>query len=170
MEKLAEGVQDAVQGVHDAVQGVHDGVRGVQAVCDWLDQVKKLDELINAKLAERTQLMDMATKITPEVSDMPHGGGVSDRVGTVAVKLADLARETDDLVDRYVDHRDLVIRTLEKLPPMEYGALHRHFIQYMTWEEVAADMGKSYMQVWRYKKKGLEKLASEIECYTIPVV
>jgi len=163
MEKLAEGVQDAVQGVHD-------GVRDVQAVCDWLDQVKKLDELINAKLAERQQLWDMATKITPELSGMPHGGGVSDRVGNTAVRLADLAKETDDLVDRYVDHRDLVIKTLEKLPPMEYGALHRHFIQYMTWEEVAADMGKSYMQVWRYKKKGLETLAGEIECYTIPVV
>lgn len=163
MEKLAEGVQDAVQGVHD-------GVLGVQAVCDWLDQVKKWDELINAKLAERRQLMDMATKITPEVSDMPRGGGVSDKVGNIAAKLADLARETDDLVDHYVDHRDLVIKTLEKLPPMEYGALHRHFIQYMTWEQVAEDMGKSYMQVWRYKKKGLEMLASEIECYTIPVV
>ena len=159
MEKLSEGVQDAAQ-----------GVLGVQAVCDWLDQVKKLDELINAKLAERRLLMDMATKITPEVSDMPRGGGVSDKVGNVVAKLVDLAKETDDLVDRYVDHRDLVIKTLEKLPPMEYGALHRHFIQYMTWEEVAADMGKSYMQVWRYKKKGLETLASEIECYTIPVV
>lgn len=163
MEKLAEGV-------HDAVQGVHDGVRDVQAVCDWLDQVKKLDELINAKLAERQQLWDMATKITPELTGMPRGSGVSDKVGNTAARLADLAKETDDLVDRYVDHRDLVIKTLEKLPPMEYGALHRHFIQYMTWEEVAADMGKSYMQVWRYKKKGLETLACEIECYTIPVV
>ena len=156
--------------VQDGVQDVRDGVHDVQGVIDWLDQVKKLDQLINAKLAEKTQLTDMATKITPEVSDMPRGGGVSDRVGNLAAKLADLARETDDLVDRYVDHRDLVIKTLEKLPPMEYGALHRHFIRYMTWEDVAADMGKSTMQVWRYKKKGLEILSSEMECYTIPVV
>lgn len=163
MGKLAETVQDDVQGVHD-------GVQDVQAVCDWLDQVKMLDELINAKLAERNQLMDMATKITPELSGMPRGGGVSDRVGNIAAKLADLAKEADDLVDRYMDHRELVIKTLEKLPPMEYGALHRHFIQYMTWEEVAADMGKSTMQVWRYKKKGLGILANEMECYTIPVV
>ena len=142
----------------------------MQKVIDWLEKVRKLDELIDAKITERDQLWALATKITPEMSDMPHGGGVSDRVGNVAAKLADLAKDTDDLVDRYVDHRDLVIKTLEKLPPMEYGALHRHFIQYMTWEEVAADMGKSYMQVWRYKKKGLETLVGEIECYTIPVV
>jgi len=153
--------------------GHHHGQKEVidmQKVIDWLEKVRKLDELIDAKITERDQLWALATKITPEMSDMPHGGGVSDRVGNVAAKLADLAKDTDDLVDRYVDHRDLVIKTLEKLPPMEYGALHRHFIQYMTWEEVAADMGKSYMQVWRYKKKGLETLVGEIECYTIPVV
>lgn len=163
MEKLAETVQDAVQGVHD-------GVRDVQAVCDWLDQVKKLDELINAKLAERDQLWAMVTNITPEMTGMPHGGGVSDKVGNVAAKLADLAQQTNELIDRFVDYKAMVVATLEKLPPMEYGALHRHFIRYMTWEQVAEDMGKSYMQVWRYKKKGLEILASEIECYTIPVV
>ena len=163
MEKLSESVQDAV---HD----VHDGVQGVQAVCDWLDQVKKLDELIDAKLAERDQLWTLATKITPEMTGMPHGGGVSDKVGNIAAKLADLARETNEVVDHFVDYKASVVAALEKLPAKEYGALHRHYIQYMTWEEVAADMGKSYMQVWRYRKKGLEILAGEIECYTIPMV
>lgn len=163
MEKLSESVQDAV---HD----VHDGVQGVQAVCDWLDQVKKLDELIDAKLAERDQLWTLATKITPEMTGMPHGGGVSDKVGNIAAKLADLAQETNEVVDHFVDYKASVVAALEKLPAKEYGALHRHYIQYMTWEEVAADMGKSYMQVWRYRKKGLEILAGEIECYTIPMV
>jgi len=163
MEKLSESVQDAVQGVHD-------GVRDVQAVSDWLDQVKKLDELIDAKCAERDQLWTMATKITPEMTGMPHGGGVSDKVGNIAAKLADLAQETDELVDFFVDYKASVVAALEKLPAKEYGALHRHYIRYMTWEEVAADMGKSYMQVWRYRKKGLEILAGEIECYTIPMV
>lgn len=153
MEKLSEGVHDAVQDV-----------------CAWLDQVKKLDELINAKLAERDQLWALATNITPEMTGMPHGGGVSDKVGNIAVKLADLARETNDLVDHFVDYKASVVATLEKLPPNEYGALHRHYIQYMTWEEVAADMGRCSVQVWRYRKKGLEMLVDVIECYTIPVV
>lgn len=148
-------------------QDVHDGVHDA---AEWLGQVKKLDEMVNAKLAERSQLMDLATRITPNTDGMPHGGGVSDKVGNVAVRLVDLAREIDDLVDAFVDHRAHVIKCLEKLPAMEYGVLHRYYIQYMTWEEVAADMGKSYMQVWRYKKKGLETLSGEIECYTIPAV
>ena len=163
MEKLSESVQDAVQDVHD---GVHD----VQAVSDWLDQVKKLDELIDAKCAERDQLMDLATKITPEMTGMPHGGGVSDKVGTIAAKLADLAREINEVVDHFVDYKASVVATLEKLPAKEYGVLHRHYIRYMTWEEVAEDMGYCSVQVWRIKNKGLEMLRDVIECYTIPMV
>jgi DNA-directed RNA polymerase specialized sigma24 family protein len=142
----------------------------MQKVIDWLEKVRKLDELIHAKCAERDQLMNLATKITPVVSDMPHGGGASDKVGNIAVKLADLARETDILVDRYADYRQMVIRELEKLPAKEYGVLHRYYVQYMTWEQVAEDMGVCSMTVWRWWQKGLESLTDVVECYTIPVV
>lgn len=163
MEKLAEGVQDTVQDVHD-------GVQDVQAVIQWLNKVKKLDELIDAKCAERGQLWTLATKITPEMSDMPHGGGVSDKVGNLAAKLADLAQETNDLVDQYVDYKQMVVNALEKLPAKEYGTLHRYYIQYMTWEEVAADMGVCKMTVWRNWQNGLKNLQNVVDCYTIPVV
>lgn len=142
----------------------------MQKVIDWLEKVRKLDELIDAKCAERDQLLDLATKITPVVSDMPHGSGVSDKVGNVAVKLADLARETDILVDQYADYKQMVIRELEKLPAKEYGVLHRYYVQYMTWEQVAEDMGVCSMTVWRWWQAGLKNLADVVECYTIPVV
>lgn len=163
MEKLAESVQDTVQDVHD-------GVQDVQAVISWLEKVRKLDELIDAKCAERDQLWALATKITPVVSDMPHGGGVTDKVGNVAVKLAQLAEETNDLVDRYADYKQMVISELEKLPRKQYGVMHRYYIRYMTWEEVAEDMGVSSMTVWRWWQDGLKNLADVVECYTIPVV
>lgn len=151
-------------------EGVHDGVQDVQTVIEWLEKVRKLDELIDAKCAERDQLWALATKITPVVSDMPHGGGVTDKVGNIAAKLADLAQQTNDLVDQYVDYKQMVIKELEKLPPKQYGTLHRYYIQYMTWEQVAEDMDRSTMQIWRYWQDGLKNLANVVECYTIPVV
>lgn len=149
------------------VQGVHDGV---QDVLDWLKQVKMLDELIDAKVAERGQLLDLATKMTQNMDGMPHAPGVSDKVGNVAVKLADLADETNKLVDTYVDHKNSVVAALMHLPAMEFGVLHRYFIRYMTMADIALDMGYSVMQVWRYKQSGLKHLKDVIECYTIPVV
>ena len=150
-------------------KSVHDGdfhrghiVDNLGQVIVWLEQVKKLDELINAKLAERSQLLDLGTKITPELTGMPHAGGVSDKVGNVAVKLGDLARETNEACDRYIDHKAAVIAVLEKLPANEYGVLHREYVRYMTQEEIAQDMGYSTVHIWRIKQKALNHLKDEI--------
>lgn len=130
----------------------------MENVVEWLEQVKKLDELIAAKEAERIQLWALATRMTPEMTGMPHGGGVTDKVGNIAVKLALLAQETDAAWDRYIDQRSEVIRTLEKLPANEYGVLHRKYIRYMTQEDIAQDMGYSTVQIWRIEQSGLEIL------------
>lgn len=152
------------------VQGVQDGVQDVPDVLAFLESVKKYDELIDAKVAEYDQIMSLATKITPNMDGMPHGSDVTDKVGNAAVKLASLARETNLLVDHYISCKRQVIKALEQLPEKEYGALHRHYIRYMSWEEVAKDMGYCTMQIYRYKVKGLNHLKDVIESYTIPMV
>lgn len=129
-----------------------------------------LDELVNAKLVERDQLWTMATKVTQGMDGMPHGTGVSDKVGNIAVKLTALADDLDRIVDLYVDHKAAVVAELEKLPPEEYGALHRHYVRYMTWRDVAEDMGYCEVQIWRIKNKAFNRLKHVIECYTIPAV
>lgn len=124
----------------------------------WLDQVSKLDELIEGKLVEREQLWALATKVTSSSDGMPHGNEVSDKVGNIVVKLRTLAEETDALVDHYIDYKREVIRTLEKLPAREYAVLHRFYIEYMTINEIANAMGYSESQVKRIKKKGLKNI------------
>lgn len=141
--------------------GVQDGV---QDTVWWLCRVQFLDELINAKIVERDQLMNLATKITPNMDGMPHGSGTSDKVGNVAVKIADLARETDELIDELVDHKREVIAALEKLPPKEHLLLHKRFIQGKSWTDIADDMGISQVHVWRLKVKALENLTNVIAC------
>lgn len=137
-------------------------------VCEWLEQVRKLDELIDAKLAERDKLWAMATSVTVDSDGMPHAkGGVSDPVGNGAVKLRVLADEIDRLIDVYVEHKEQVIRALEKLPHNEYGVMHRHYIRYMKWEDVAEDMGYSVRQVMRIKVKSCKNLEDVIECHVI---
>ena len=137
---------------------------------EWLEQIKWLDERINAKLAEREQLMALATKVTPSMDGMPHGGGVTDKVGNIAVKLTTLAEETNALVDQYVDQRREVIKALEQLPNNEYTVLHKHYVQFRTWESIADEMDISAMTVWRYKVSGLKNLSRVMECYIVPMV
>ena len=135
-------------------------------VISWLEQIRKLDELINSKIAEREQVWSMITSVTiGEQDDMPHAkGGVSDPVGNGVVKLQMLAEDINRLIDKYIDHRQAAVRLLEQLPVEEYGVLHRQYVRYMTVEEIADDMGYSRQQVWRIKGKALKNLKDVTKC------
>lgn len=135
---------------------------------EWLEQVRKLDQLISAKLAERDRLKDMATDISPKPMDgMPfdNRGTVPRKMENAVVRLIDLANELNKLIDLYIDHKTKVVKALEQLPAKEYGVLHRYYIRGMTWEQVAEDMTYSTQQIWRIRKKALKNLEDVIECY-----
>lgn len=136
-------------------KAVQDGVHDVH---DWLMQVRMINELITAKQAERDQLMTLATNITPNMDGMPHATGVSDKIGNAAVKLADMTREIDDLVDQYLDIKQEIIAELEKLPDVEYTVLHKYYVQGKSWGKIATEMAYCRVQIWRIKDKALEHL------------
>lgn len=132
-----------------------------------LEEVKKLDQMIIAKLAERDRLTELATDISAKPIDgMPYSntGTVSQKMQDAVIGLVMLADEIDKLIDQYVDHKRYVVRMLEKLPEREYAVLHRYYIRYMTWEQIAEDLGYCTTQIWRIKKKGLKNLENVIEC------
>lgn len=134
-------------------------------VIDWLNRVRKLDELINAKLAERDQWLSMGARLTSESDGMPHAkGSVSDPVGNAGAKLADLAKETDRLIDEYVDHKLKVIQAIEQLPAKQYAVVHKIFIQYKTQEKIAEELNCCTTTVWRIQQKALQNLQNAIEC------
>lgn len=135
----------------------------------YLNQVRKLDQLIDAKIAERDRLIALATDISPSPMDgMPHSntGTVSQRMQNAVVNLIMLEQELDRIIDKYVDYKQEVVRMLEALPEKEYGVLHRYYIRYMTLEQIAEDMRYSTTQIWRIKKNGLKILQDVIECNT----
>ena len=138
-------------------------------VCEWLENVKKLDRLIEAKTAERERLIEIATDISAKAPDgMPYSntGTVSQKMQNAVVDLVMLEQELKNVIASYIQCKSEIISTLEKLPAKEYGVLHRYYIRYMTYEEIAEDMGISTVQVWRIKKKGEKTLSDVIECNT----
>lgn len=130
-------------------------------VIEWLERVKLLDELIDSKQAELDRITELATNTTAKAPDgMPFSntGNVSDPTGNGAVDLVTLAGEKQRLIDTYTTAKEEVIRMLEQLPLDEYKVLHRHYIRYMKWGEVARDISYSYTSVWRIKNKALVHL------------
>ncbi len=136
-------------------------------VREYLEQVKKLDELIQAKSEERKRIMHIATDCSAKLPDgMPFSntGLPSQRLENAVIDLATLNDEIDKELVRYINIRAKVILNLEKLPAKEYGALHRHYIQFKSWEKVAEEMGYSTMHIYRIHRNGLKILRDVIEC------
>lgn len=136
-------------------------------VREWLNNVKKLDRLIEAKTAERERLIEIATDISAKSPDgMPFSntGTVNQKMQNAVVDLVVLEQELKNVIASYIQCKGEIISTLEKLPAKEYAVLHSYYIRYMTNEEIAEDMGISTVQVWRIKKKAEKILSDVIEC------
>lgn len=136
---------------------------------DYLEQVKLLDTLIMSKTAEQEQLREMAEKITQANDGMPHGSGVSDKIGNAVAGLVDLANEIAVLVVTFKGILQDVTKHIEMLPTEQYEILHTKFVLkreelgnhrswYYSWEEVAEIVGYSESQVYRIKKKAMRNL------------
>lgn len=145
----------------------------------YLSQVEKLDQLIDGTKAEWKQLKDKRDLLRAIAEDssskLPDGmprsftGTTTKKVENAVVGMVMLdgeIKKIEDVIARYIEAKNVIVKAIEKLPAKEYGVLHRYYIRYMTYEEIAEDMGISTVQVWRIKKKALENLSNVIVCNT----
>lgn len=144
----------------------------------YLEQVRKIDELITAKKEERRQLWHIATDSSAKLPDgMPHSyTGVTNRSFEDAmIKIIALDEDIGKELTRYTKIKAEICECLKKLPAKEYGVLHNHYIgvidkdeqriKYLTWEEIAERRGKSVRHVYRIRDKGLKILSNVIVCH-----
>ena len=120
----------------------------------WLEQFAKLDELMEAKKAEIEKIRAAAYNTVGGMDGMPHAPGISDKVGSLTVKLVVL----EEKLKQYEDQRGAMLDVLQMLPANEYGVLHREYVRHMTQGQIASDMGYSTVQVWRIKKNAINFL------------
>lgn len=137
-------------------------------VCEWLNNYKKVEELITGKKAEKKQLLEKrqdlierATDISPRMPDglpFSNTGTVSKKVENAVISKVLIDGElevVDNAIGLYLDFKKEVTEALEKLPAKYYAVLHRYYIRNMTLEEIAEDIGYSTRQVQRIKNEGL---------------
>ena len=126
---------------------------------NYLERIKMLDCLIENKLAEKQKTYDMITRVVPNMDGMPRGFGVSDKVGNGVVKLVQLEKEIDRLIDQYVHTKKQVQNIIEQLPVNQYNVLYKHYFEYKTYEQIANELPCSLRHVYRLMDKALKNLS-----------
>lgn len=111
----------------------------------YLEQVRKLDLLIENKLAEKAQWYCIATNTVGNVSgDRVQSSSNPQKMADAVGRYVDMEKDIDRAVDNFVDKKREIISVIEQLPPTEYDLLHKVYVQYKFLQDVATERGKSY--------------------------
>ena len=111
----------------------------------YLNQMNRLDALVNNKLKEKQQVLELMLK-------------VGDANGKSRARLRKLEKEIDSTIDRLVDLRMEAMDMLETLPTDEYRVLHQYYVQGRTMEVIAASQDISIRTAYRTKDRALARV------------
>ena len=105
---------------------------------EFLRQIKKLDKMIENKLIEVQQWKSIANNTVGNMSadrvqTTPNHHKIADAIGM----YIDLEREINQDIDKLVETKKEVISVIEQLNATEYDVLHKIYVQYLTFDEVA---------------------------------
>ena len=131
----------------------------------YLNQVKKLDLQIKNKLIEKQQWKDIAMGITANMDgERVQSSGAKSKMADAIEKCVDMEAEIDSLVDKLIDTKKEVVQTIEQLDsPMEYDLLHKKYIQFMTFEQIAEYYGREYTTITTAHGRALKNVQALLE-------
>ena len=125
----------------------------------YLNQISRLDRMINNKLAEISQLRELAMSVSAvkneeRVQNTPN----FDKIGTAYCKIEEMEEKLDKLIDEFVDKKNLIISQIDKIEnETYYEILFARYIEKKTFEKIADEMTYSWRQVIRLHGRALQE-------------
>ena len=116
----------------------------------YLSQIERLDKMIQNKLSEIYQLKTMACSVTvSNEKERVQTSSDKDRLGSTVAKIVDLEKETDMLVDRFIDKRSHIISQIDGLDNIDYyHVLSMRYVARDTFETIAKKTNWSIRRVF----------------------
>lgn len=126
---------------------------------EYLEQVKKIDILIENNRHERQRWFARANSIGPSYSEETPSHGTSDphKLSNAIATYSDIDREIAELELK----REAIIHTIGRLPSDECSVIYKLYVQYKdypTIKDVAYDKHMSYDWVKKRKSNALRLL------------
>lgn len=111
----------------------------------YLKEIKKLDKLIENKLAEVQRWKEIANNTSVNMSgERVQSSGSHDTIANAICTYIDLEREIKQCVDELIAKRKDILNVLEQLDATEYDILHKIYVQGFTLKEIASLYDRRY--------------------------
>lgn len=125
----------------------------------YLLQIRDLDAEINRKQERLEYLRCAATRTTPAQGGGSGNGSISDKIGTIAAKIADLDAEINMDIDQLNElKREMTTRINALDDKQQAEALKRHYVELQSWKRMSAQMGVGLSKLHRIHRRALEHL------------
>ena len=137
---------------------------------EYLRQIAALDAKITGRLKQLENLKHLAavTRSPSDISpDKVQTSVEGDRMAAIIAEWVDIEREIDDDVDKLVRTKHRIIGEIHQLADARYiQILELRYVELMTFEQIADEMGIVLRHVYRLHGGALEAFRKEvIECH-----
>lgn len=146
----------------------------------FLEQIMKLDRMIENKQNERERWLMLAYNTTagaaPETGVRVQTSGNKQLMADAINSSVDIEREISATIGKLYEARKQIIGVIEQLPVDEYDVLHKLYVgevstdkqgrkrfSYMSIQEAADALGKSYSWASGKKGSGLQRVKKIID-------
>lgn len=125
---------------------------------DYLNQISRLNRMINNKLTEITQLRELSCSISVIGNEEKvKSSSDPDKIGSTYAKIDEMERNLDKTIDEYTDKKNLIIGQIDSIEDEDYyNILFSRYIEKKTFEVIATEMNFSYRNVTRLHGRALK--------------
>ena len=126
---------------------------------DYLNQISRLNRMINNKLVEIQQLKEMSCSISAITNGEKVQTSLSpDKIGSSIAKIDEMERNIDSMIDEYVDKKNLIISQIDSIEnETYYNILFAKYVERKTFEKIADEMTYSWRQIVRLHGRALQE-------------
>lgn len=125
----------------------------------YLQQISRLDRMINNKLSEIQQFRELARSVSAvkneeRVKTSPN----FDKIGSTYCKIEKMEEELDDLIDKYVDKKNFIVSQIDGIDnETYYHILFARYVEKKTFKKIADEMTYSFRNVTRLHGRALQE-------------
>lgn len=121
----------------------------------YLEQVSKINKLIENKLIEKVQWKSIAEGTSASASgERVQTSKKLHKMEDAAIRIVEIENEIDILIDKFIDIKQEIVGTIEQVnDAIMYDILHKKYIQGMSFEEIGLACSYSKETIkWKHKK------------------
>lgn len=125
---------------------------------DYLNQISRLNRMINNKLTEIAQLRELSCSISAvKNEERVLSSSDPDKISTTYAKIDEMERNLDKMIDEYTDKKNTIIGQIDSIEDEDYyNVLFSRYIEKKTFEVIATEMNFSYRNVTRLHGRALK--------------